>query len=88
LIARVATNESAVNNINGKTAAYWQVTADAGNQRAQLTVKADAYGGAGVDIVGDVQIKGQTGSGRTVISGSGVRVYDANGTLRVLLGLT
>lgn len=41
-----------------RQAAYWRVLAVAGNNRAQLTVSADANGGAGIDIVGDVSIAG------------------------------
>ncbi len=41
-----------------RQAAYWRVLAVAGNNRAQLTVSADANGGAGIDIVGDVAIDG------------------------------
>lgn len=58
LSSRVTTTESAVSTLNGKTAAYWSVESVAGNNRAQLTVHADANAGAGVDIIGDVSISG------------------------------
>lgn len=69
LIARVSTNESAVSGLNGRTRAYWETTAVAGNNRAQLTIRADANGGAGVDIVGDVAISGNLLVSGTVTSG-------------------
>jgi hypothetical protein len=87
LRASVTTASSAATTALGRTSAYWSVTADAGLGRAQLAVRADSYGNAGVDIVGDVQIKGQNGNGRTVISGSGVEVYDGNNVRRVRLGI-
>jgi uncharacterized protein YbdZ (MbtH family) len=68
LTARVTTTESAVSNLNGRTAAFWEVVAVAGNNRAQLMIRADANGRAGVDIVGDVLISGDlfvTGSVNT-----------------------
>lgn len=55
--AAVEVIQTAVNTQAGKLAAYWQVTAVAGG-RAQLTVYADANGGGGVDITGNVQING------------------------------
>ncbi|MEJ8629363.1 hypothetical protein P0F65_05070 [Sphingomonas sp. I4] len=45
LVARVSTTESAISTLNGRAAAYWQVQAVAGNNRAQMTVRADANGG-------------------------------------------
>jgi hypothetical protein len=85
--ATVTQQAGTISALGTKTAAYWQVTTDAGLGRAQLAVRADAYGNAGVDIVGDVQIKGQAGSGRSVITGSGMTVYDSNNVMRVRLGL-
>lgn len=93
LIARVSTTESAVSSLNGRTAAYWQVQAVAGNNRAQMTVRADANGGAGVDIVGDVNFSGNlnvgpdSGGNRMKLTNSGLWLYDANGTLRAQLSL-
>jgi len=43
--------------VAGKLAAYWTLTAVAGG-RAQLSIYADANGGGGVDIVGNVTIDG------------------------------
>ena len=63
--ARLTTNEGAITGLNGKTTAYWQTTAVAGNNRAQLTIHADANGGAGVDIVGDVSISGTAVIGKS-----------------------
>jgi hypothetical protein len=91
-LARVSTTEAAVSNLNGRTSAYWQVQAVAGNNRAQMTVRADANGGAGVDIVGDVNFSGNLNVGpdsgqRTKITNQGVFIYDGNGTRRVALGI-
>lgn len=91
-VARVSTTEAAVSNLNGRTSAYWQVQAVAGNNRAQMTVRADANGGAGVDIVGDVNFSGNLNVGpdsgqRTKITNQGVFIYDGNGTRRVALGI-
>ncbi|MDH2134937.1 hypothetical protein N5J77_27780 [Sphingobium yanoikuyae] len=57
LNSSVNVQQTAINNLNGKTAAYWQVNAVAGG-RAQLTVYADSNGGGGVDIVGDLRVTG------------------------------
>jgi hypothetical protein len=93
LVARVATTESAISNLNGKAAAYWQVQAVAGNGRAQMRVWADQTGGGGVDIVGDTTFKGNLdvgadgGGNRVKITNSGFQVFDGNGTLRAQFGL-
>jgi hypothetical protein len=93
LSARVTTTEGAVSNLNGRTASYWQTTAVAGNNRAQLTVKADANGGAGVDIVGDVNFSGNLnvgadgGGNRMKITNQNITVFDGNGTMRVRMGI-
>lgn len=90
---RVGTTESAISNLNGRAAAYWQVQAVAGSNRAQLTVRADANGGGGVDIVGDVNFSGNlnvgpdSGGNRMKLTNSGLWLYDANGTLRAQLSL-
>lgn len=74
-------------------AAYWQTTAVAGNNRAQVTVRADANGGAGVDIIGDVTFSGalnigaDSGGNRTKITSQNYQVFDGNGVRRVALGL-
>lgn len=91
--ARVGTTESAISNLNGRAAAYWQVQAVAGSNRAQITVRADANGGGGVDIVGDVNFSGNlnvgpdSGGNRMKLTNSGLWLYDANGTLRAQLSL-
>lgn len=64
LNSSVTTQQVAINNLNGKTAAYWQVNAVSGG-RAQLTVYADSNGGGGVDIVGDLRV-----TGNALISGT------------------
>lgn len=65
LTARVGNTEASVSQqagaivgLNNRTSAYVKTIAVAGNNRAQLTLYADANGGAGVDIVGDVGING------------------------------
>jgi peptidoglycan hydrolase CwlO-like protein len=57
LNSSVSTQQTAINNLQGRTSAFWQVEAVAGG-RAQLRVYADANGGAGVDIGGDLRING------------------------------
>jgi hypothetical protein len=69
--ARVTTVESAVASLNGKTAAYFQVQSVAGNNRAELNIHADANGGAGIDLIGDVHIAGNaTIDGNVIIGGT------------------
>ncbi|MDF0543327.1 phage tail protein [Sphingobium sp. H39-3-25] len=55
--SNVTVIQAALDNVEGRTAVFWQVTAVSGG-RAQLTVFADANGGGGVDIGGDVSIHG------------------------------
>lgn len=85
--ARVGITEGAITGLKGKTAAFWNVETVAGNNRAQLTVRADANGGAGVDIIGDVRITGSNGNGSTYISPSGISIYYPNGQIGVRLGI-
>ncbi|OAN51857.1 hypothetical protein A7Q26_09190 [Sphingobium sp. TCM1] len=66
LNSSVSTQQAAINNINGRVAAWWQVDAVAGNGRAQLRVVADANGGGGVDITGDLRVTGDVLIGGTV----------------------
>jgi len=93
LVARVSTTESAISTLNGRAAAYWQVQAVAGNNRAQMSVRADANGGGGVDIVGDVNFAGNlnvgadSGGNRMKITNQNIQVFDGNGTRRVAFGL-
>jgi hypothetical protein len=63
--ATVSQQAGTLADVKGRTAAYWRTTAVAGNNRAQITISADANSGAGVDIVGDVSI-----SGNLLVSGS------------------
>lgn len=71
VMARVGTTESAISDLKGRTAAYWQTTAVAGNNRAQVTIRADANGGAGVDLVGDVRISGGSLTAGVITSANG-----------------
>lgn len=86
LRARITTTESAIASLNGRTSAYWQVVAIAAGNRAQMTLWADANGGAGVDIVSDVRITGSDSDGSAVLSGRGVFTYYPNGAPMVRLG--
>lgn len=63
--ASIITQASAIAGLGGRTSAFWQVTGVAGNGRAQMRLYADANGGGGVDIIGDVSI-----SGNLVVGGS------------------
>ncbi len=63
--ATVTTQAGTIAGLQARTAAYWRTTAVAGNNRAQITISADANAGAGVDIIGDVSI-----SGNLLVSGS------------------
>ena len=58
LTASLTTQSGAISGLQERTSAYWRTTAVAGDNRAQITVSADANAGAGVDIVGDVRIRG------------------------------
>lgn len=69
LNSRVSTSEGAISSLNGKTGAFWQTLAVAGNNRAQLSIFADANAGAGVDIVGDVAISGSLVVGGSITTG-------------------
>lgn len=64
LQATVTTQAGAIVDLEGRTEAFWEVTAVAGG-RAQVRVFADANGGGGVDIVGDTKI-----SGNLLVTGS------------------
>jgi len=79
VLARVSTSEGAISGLQDRTRAFWQVQAVAGNNRAQIGLYADQNGGAGVDIVGDVAIRGSGGSGQTVIDRTGLYIYHPNG---------
>lgn len=91
--ATVSTQQTAISNLQGRTGAYWQVQAVAGNQRAQITVRADANGGGGVDFGGDVNFTGSlnvgadSGGNRMKITNQNIQVFDGNGTRRVAFGL-
>lgn len=57
LNSSVSTQQTAITDMQGRTSAYWKVEAVAGG-RAQLKVYADANGGGGVDIGGDLRVNG------------------------------
>ncbi|PTM44760.1 hypothetical protein C8J24_2970 [Sphingomonas aerolata] len=63
--ATVSQQAGTLADVKGRTAAYWRTTAVAGDNRAQITISADANAGAGVDIIGDVSI-----NGNLLVSGS------------------
>jgi len=56
--SNVSQTMGAVSDLQGRTTAYWQVQAVAGDGRAQMRLVADANGGGGVDIVGDLRVTG------------------------------
>lgn len=62
---RVDVQQAAIGNLQGRTAAFFQVEAVAGG-RAQLRVYADANGGAGVDIIGNLGVSGDGIFGGTI----------------------
>jgi len=66
--AAVTEQSGTIASLQGRTAAYWRTTAVAGNNRAQVTISADANGGAGVDIVGDLRVSGTALFDGTVVA--------------------
>jgi len=56
--SNVSQTLGAVSDLQGRTTAYWQVQAVAGDGRAQMRLVADSNGGGGVDIVGDLRVTG------------------------------
>ena len=90
-IATVTQQAGVIAEINGRLRSYWQVSATAAGQRAQVSVWAD-NNGAGVDIVGDVTFKGKldvrsaTSGGRLEIDGDVIRIIDDQGRLRGKIG--
>lgn len=56
--ARTTITETSIGDLLGTVAARLKLQALAGTGRAELVLWADANGGAGVDIVGDVRFKG------------------------------
>ncbi|WP_156347446.1 MULTISPECIES: hypothetical protein [unclassified Sphingomonas] len=85
--SRVSTAEGSITTLNGRSSSYWQAVAVAGNNRAQITVRSDSNGGAGVDIVGDVtfagnlNVKSASSGVRTEYTNTGIKTYNANGVL-------
>lgn len=79
--SRVSTTEGAISNLNGRSAAYWQVEAAAGG-RARLRAYADNYGSA-IDIAADQVYLGNqrtlaVENGRVTIAGD---LYAGNGRI-------
>lgn len=89
----ISSISSVASDAYGRTRAFLQQTAIANGNRAQISLFADSNGGAGVDIIGDVAFRGSlnvgpdSGGNRVKITNSGMSVFDANGTMRVRLGL-
>ena len=92
LNAAVTTNTSAIADVNNRlAAANWSVSAVTGGGRAQITVRSSTNGGAGVDIVGDVNFAGSLNVGpdsgqRLKITSSLIAFYDINNISRIRLG--
>lgn len=86
LDARVTEAKTAASDALGRSAARFKVETVAGNNRAQLSVYADANGGAGVDIVGDTTFRGRLAVGfgqtgrRIEISDNKIEGFYANGS--------
>ena len=76
LNGRVTTTESNITTLQGYAETRWTVSAVDGAGRAQLSVHADANGGGGVDIVGDVGI-----SGNLIVSGTVTTTKIASGAV-------
>ncbi|WP_267435137.1 hypothetical protein [Sphingomonas sp. GM_Shp_1] len=56
--ARITEQATTIADHTGKLGAYWRVGADAGDNRVNLTVWADANRGGGVNIGGDLRVDG------------------------------
>jgi cell wall assembly regulator SMI1 len=67
--AELTTTSGVASDAYGRSRAFLQQTAVAGNGRAQLALYADSNGGGGVDIVGDVRISGNLVVDGTITSG-------------------
>ncbi|MDZ7894226.1 MAG: hypothetical protein U5M50_04215 [Sphingobium sp.] len=65
LNSSVSVQQTAITNLQGKTAAWWQVQAIAGSDRASAQLFAGG-GFAGFDIVGDLRVTGNALIGGTV----------------------
>lgn len=88
LIARVGINESAVVDSKNKlAAARLELSAVSPGGRAQLALRSDNASGAGVDIIGDVNITGNAGGATTTVSGTGMKTYAPNGALVFQCGI-
>lgn len=93
LSATVTTQAAVTADHTGKLSAYWTVSAVAGG-RAQLSVYADANGGGGVDIGGDLRVFGKIGlfrestsGARLELEGNQIRGYHTSGVLGLFLGI-
>ena len=63
--ATVSQQAGTIVNLQGRASAYVRFLATAGNGRAQLTLSADANGGGGADLIGDLSV-----SGNLLVAGS------------------
>jgi hypothetical protein len=69
LQSTVTIQTDAIAGLQGRTAAYWSVLGVAGSGRARLALYADANGGGGVDIEGDVAIHGSLLVEQSIVAG-------------------
>ena len=81
--ATVSQQAGTITGLGQRTAAYVRLLTVAGNNRAQLTLSADANGGAGADLVGDLRVSGDvvidgTLSAKSILASSWSR--EATGT--------
>ncbi len=81
--ATVSQQAGTITGLGQRTAAYVRLLTVAGNYRAQLTLSADANGGAGADLVGDLRVSGDvvidgTLSAKSILASSWSR--EATGT--------
>lgn len=81
--AIVTQSVGAIATLQGKTSAWWEVQAVAGNGRAQLKVHADNNGGGGVDIIGDLSV-----SGNVLVGGSVTTNAMANESITIVRALS
>ncbi|MCU6454356.1 hypothetical protein LPN01_09715 [Sphingomonas sp. A2-49] len=66
--ATVQQQAGTIVDLQGRASAYVRFLATAGNGRAQLTLSADANGGGGADLIGDLSISGNLLVGGSVIT--------------------
>lgn len=66
--AIVTQQAGTIAGLGQRTAAYVRFIATAGSGRAQLTLSADANGGGGVDLIGDLSVSGNLLVGGSVVT--------------------